>query len=519
MVGTIVSLFGLAPGAQPRVRELPQRAVLAGTVVDEACQPVPGVDVEYHFLASGHVPWLRSAADQVSVVRGKSDRDGRFALDVPAGVAGTCVATRPQQCAVRVSCVGGDAVLLRLARAAVRTFTVRGLVDDGALQVVFEGPSPLAPMRVVPVQGRLAVPRWAGLGALVLLPDARVSQRSRVPWFGASGADRDRIATLEATPRRIEFAWAAPVDVPRALRFAGFGLPGADACVWRGQRSDGVPFALRGEDCGQAESGAGRRVRGDLLDEVVLVASVQVPLVGDELAFTAYEVLARDGDEWIVPGWAPHPAALLVGRDAAGWRVLAPDNHASSGPARALRAVVCGDDGAPVHGAAVRLRPRHSRPKEAWHGFAGLEIVAGADGVARLPVRLPDGEYEWIAMAPDGRVALGATTVAGEDVDLRVEVATGGNARGLIVDADGEPIAGLMVELRAGRSDVPLSFGWAEHRTFTASDGEFCVRGLALDQTYELVCGSAAWGEIIVDGVRAGESKLYLQLRPPATPR
>ena len=122
-------------------------------------------------------------------------------------------------------------------------------------------------------------------------------------------------------------------------------------------------------------------------------------------------------------------------------------------------------------------------------------------------------------MAADGRTAFGVVKVAGGDVEVAAALPEGGLVRGLVVDADGEPIAGLAVELHAGLGEVPASFGWPEHRTHTDTDGEFCLRGLRQDQAYELVASSPAWGEVVADGVRAGDTKLGLQLRPPAAPR
>ena len=150
---------------------------------------------------------------------------------------------------------------------------------------------------------------------------------------------------------------------------------------------------------------------------------------------------------------------------------------------------------------------------------AGLECSGRARGDFALPVRLCDGEYDWVAMAPDGRVAHGSVQIGGADRELAIELRDGGEVCGLVIDADGEPIAGLAVDLRAGKSEVESSFGWPEHRAFTGLDGEFRLRGLDPEQLYELTCGSAAWGEVMVDGVRANGMSLSLQLRPPASPR
>ncbi|MEZ5963630.1 MAG: carboxypeptidase-like regulatory domain-containing protein [Planctomycetota bacterium] len=507
---TLSSAIAVAPRAQTRASE---EVTLCGQVVVADGAPAGAVEVAFHYRSSAGVPWLRSAVEQVEVVKGRSDNDGNFVLCVPAQVAGTCVAWRDQLRGAALGVVGGDRVRVCLARAAARTFELDG-AGDATLDVVFEAVTPLAPARVSAGGGRLSVPSWPGIGAVVLLPQGRLTRGGRMPWFGASGADRRRVRTHEAGCAALDLAWAAPLELPVAVWRGTTRLPVAGDLLWRGQLRGGQPFVARGTEVMRAPCATPRRLGASGRDAVVAVGNVEVDVGDDSLVFTVAEALGRDGEAFVVPGWLPADA-LLLARNADGWCVLGE----GAGDGGHLTVTVRGDDREPVAGAVVRVRPHSSRPREPWHGFPGLELVTDRSGDGTLPVRLAGGEYEWIVMAPDGRSAHGRTSVVGGDVTLPVELTAGGAVRGLVVDADGEPIAGLMVELHGGDGDEALSFGWPEHRTHTGADGEFCLRGLRVDHPYELVCGSAAWGEVTADGVRAGQDRLALQLRPPAAPR
>lgn len=516
--------WGCAPpalAAQASDAALPAQSVeLRGLVEDADGAPAPGCAVAFHCLASQGVAWLRSAGERILTVHGASDAHGRFVLRVPAGVTGSCTAARGAECAL-ISVHGASApVRLRLGRPRTRRFTVTGLPEAAALDVLFEGPSPAPAVRAAVSGGHVEVPRVDGLGSVVLLPEGSVTRNGRLPWFGASGADRDRIAVLRATTWPLAFAWAAPAGEARLVRFDGAALTGPSEEVWCGQSADGSPFALRGAEVARAAGTFASSVQATGLHEAVGAAHARLCLGDDEVVFVATGRLAPAGTNvWRLPAWMDGAGALLLGRDDAGWRVLAHPGGDAPASAHTLRARVRDETGRPLAATTVRVRPLRCRPREPWQAMPGLEVVVGSDGRAALPVRLPDGTYEWIAMAPDGRSAFGEVAVASGTTELEVELSGAASVQGFVIDADGEPIAGLAVTLQSGGSQQPASFGWPEHRTFTGPGGEFVLRGLAPERLYELSCGSPAWGEGLVDGVRAGATGLALQLRPPAAPR
>lgn len=492
---------------------------MTGSVVDAARQPAAGAAVSFHFHASAGVPWLRSTTDDVAVVRGVTDSAGRFTLEVPAGVAGTCLAEGAAAGALATACVSGRVVQLQLAPVRTRTFSVR---SDGRLPPLalrFEGATPLAAIALAAANDTVVVPQWSGLGGVLLCPPGFARRDSGTPWVGVAGCARDRLFLAPAPSRGDAVRWCAPLDAGVARVGEAAGWWGNEKLTWIGQLADGTPFAARGEMVVRGPRADAHAIELDGCDTAVVAARVVLALTPDEdVSFTIAEPLARAGERWCLPAWVTAPAAaLLLGRDRSGWRVLA--RSGENAPAFMLRGSVRGEAGAAAAGAVLRVRPVHCRPGASYHAFFGLEVVSDAGGAFTLPVRLCDGAHEWIAAARDGRVAWGQITIAGADHELSVTLPSGGEISGLVLDGDGEPIAGLAVDLRAGRTEVPSSFGWPEHRTFTSHDGEFVLRGLEAEQAYELTCSSVAWGDATVDGVRAGDTGVSLQLRPPAAPR
>jgi len=490
-------------------------ARVSGVVVDRDRRPVAGARVAFHYATTLGVPWLRSSAETIAVTATVAERDGRFALLVPVGIAGTCIAEGEQGVAVAARAVAGDALRMQLAPARARRFKLLGEVPPGPWQLVFEGPSPLAPRAARSVDGTLHADLVPGFGAVLALPDGFARMPGGAPWFGVSGADVDWLRLAACAPSGPAVAWAAVREAP-CVRVADGRRGGASGVVWFGQLVGGEPFAARDAEPCLAPAGE-RRSLSARADEVVLVASVCAALDdGEEVAFVAADRLAGEADRWHVPGWAGADApALVLARTGDEWRLL----DGGGAPLGLLRGRLTDEDGAPAARAAVRVRPLRCRPADAWKAFPGLEVVADERGGFALPVRLPAGEYEWAAAAPDGRTAGGTLRLDAAGGEAALVLPRGARLTGFVLDADGEPAPGVALELRAGRDDRALSFGWAEHRTFTDARGEFAFGGLAQDALYELVCASAAWGDLVVSGLRPGEEPLCVQLRAPASPR
>src|SRR5690606_22653227 len=351
-------------------------ARVSGVVVDRDRRPVAGARVAFHYATTLGVPWLRSSAETIAVTATVAERDGRFALLVPVGIAGTCIAEGEQGVAVAARAVAGDALRMQLAPARARRFKLLGEVPPGPWQLVFEGPSPLAPRAARSVDGTLHADLVPGFGAVLALPDGFARMPGGAPWFGVSGADVDWLRLAACAPSGPAVAWAAVREAP-CVRVADGRRGGASGVVWFGQLVGGEPFAARDAEPCLAPAGE-RRSLSARADEVVLVASVCAALDDrEEVAFVAADRLAGEADRWHVPGWAGADApALVLARTGDEWRLL----DGGGAPLGLLRGRLTDEDGAPAARAAVRVRPLRCRPADAWKAFPGLEVVADERG-------------------------------------------------------------------------------------------------------------------------------------------
>lgn len=478
-------------------------ATLHGEVCDGNGAPVPDAEVSFHSAATLGMPWLRSAADQVAVVRGRSDRAGRFAVSVPRAVSGTCLARHGDRVAVATRCDPGAPLRLRLMPLPQRRLTFAGAIPE-RVEIGFEGPSPLAGEVLSGTAGVFVVPCLPGFGGTLLLPPGLATRagQSLVP---GSGADRDRFVLVAAPVLEQRRRWARVQAEPSLSWPAGERWPQAAAAF--GQDDAGRPFAVgdgRLELAG-LRAGASGRVPGHGASRALLVAECRD--LGPTPFVAALE-LPQDRAAFVLPAWLRDDVAhFVVLETVAGPSLLDARNELA--PVFELR--VESDTSA-----LVRLRPARCRPA-AGCAFAGLEVAVPGRATA-LPVRLPADRYEWVAMASDGRRAQGELAFDGR-AGLRVAFDAGEELRGLVIDADGEPAAGVRVTLLSGRGDQAFSFGWSEHEVFTGVDGEFALRGLVAARDYELLASGAAWGEVFANGVRSEASPVLLQLRVPAAPR
>lgn len=168
------------------------------------------------------------------------------------------------------------------------------------------------------------------------------------------------------------------------------------------------------------------------------------------------------------------------------------------GSATVSGVVVDADGGAPVPGAS--LFAQRQEPDE-WSATA----EAGPDG--RFSLSIEPGDYRLRVRAKDRQpvdmpLSVGAAGVS----DLRIDMQRGLTISGRVLDAAGRPVPGLAI----AALDAPAAYGI---RATVLGDGSFLIAGLA-EKPYRLVCGSAALGYAVRDGVKAGGDPVTLRLRP-----
>ncbi|MFN8090789.1 MAG: carboxypeptidase-like regulatory domain-containing protein [Vicinamibacteria bacterium] len=167
------------------------------------------------------------------------------------------------------------------------------------------------------------------------------------------------------------------------------------------------------------------------------------------------------------------------------------------GSATVSGVVVDAEGGAPVSGASL-----YAQRQEADEWSASAE--AGADG--RFSFGVEPGDYRLRVRAVDRQpidmpLSVGAAGVS----DVRVEMQRGLAISGRVLDATGRPTPGLAV----AALEVPGAYG---ARSIAVGDGSFRIAGLA-DKPYRLLCGTAALGYAVRDGVKAGREPVTLRLR------
>ncbi len=498
-----------------------QAPSLRGEVTRADGTRAAGVAVTFHAARVLGIAGLRAGAESVDVWQTSTDADGRFRLEVPPSLAGTCLVQAGPEVGAASPVVAGPALVrITLAPGARREFEVRG-GPAGGFEVAYEGPGALAPLRLAATGTRLSVPAVPGHGAVLLTPSGFVSARSGESYLPGSGYDRERIHLLAVPTSPRSVRWAAPLHAPVARRGALTGLWGRETTAWHGQGDDGTPFVAAGDETGfPAAAEEARRVEvGEGAGRAVLIAHATVELAGDAVTFAVAEMLAVEGSEAVLPRWVsadtPH---LVIVDDARGPRLLGAGLSGAGGSLDAHRVVgrVRAGDGALAAGVTVRVRPQ---TEAGTPPAPAIEATTGDDGGFVLPVRLPRGAYELFAVAPDSRQAHAMFAVEGDDARIDVQLEDGARLHGLLVDADGEPAAGVRVELLLGADDVAASFGWPERFVFTDRRGEFEFRGLREGAAYEIACDSAAYGGVAANGATPGEGAVLLQLRAGAAPR
>lgn len=501
-----------------------QASALRGVVTRPDGARAAGVDVSFHAVRVCGIAGLRAGAERIDVWRTTTDGDGRFALDVPASLAGTCLAETGSEVGVVAPLVAGPGLVrVELVAAGRRLLEIVGV--DGPVSgappgevtfdVNFEGPGPLAPRRLTREDGRVALPDIPGYGAVLLAPVGFLSTRTGDVWMPGSGYDRDRVRLSPAPRRELAVRWAAPVGVSGARRGPMSELWGASTTAWHGQLVDGTPF-LAAEDTVVRLPGV-EAVRvvavGEPSARAILIAHVSLVVGSGEFSFTVADELVCAGGSARLPSWLPDGVPHLVVIDGApGPRLLGGGGEAAW---RMLGRVRDGE-GLGVAGVTARVR-RVAAAGELPQ--PSIEATSGPGGGFVLPVRLPPGAYEVLAAATDGRQSHRMFTVGVDDARVDLVLDAGARLHGLLVDADGEPAAGVRVDLLLGADDVAASFGWPERFAFTDRRGEFAFAGLIEGAAYEVACDSAAYGGVVANGATPGGDAVLLQLRAGPAPR
>ena len=221
------------------------------------------------------------------------------------------------------------------------------------------------------------------------------------------------------------------------------------------------------------------------------------------------------------------PARLQVPAGAAGAAGgPAPDLRVVLHPGRTAFGVVIDSGRRPVAGAQVTLRATPpadlaARMREARDPlrFPGVTDAAGRFAVKNLPAGTFDLAVRARGFAPLTVPALALPDGTGTSDLGTVLLAPGGAIRGVVSDAQGEPVADAEVRaLGADRDGLSFVLGEAESTgLFTAADGSFALEDLAPGRTLDLVVTHPGYGPASAPGVAVPTpSPLRIVLRPTA---
>jgi hypothetical protein len=186
-------------------------------------------------------------------------------------------------------------------------------------------------------------------------------------------------------------------------------------------------------------------------------------------------------------------------------------------------------EGQPVERADVRANAHETR------GMIGGEersqkAKTGAGGRCTIEHLLP-GTYTVVAEAAghaNGRTE--ATVTAEQPAEAVIRLGAGGAASGIVVDPDGNPVAGARVG-HAMNIEIPLLGDLADQLggdflgkvaagddlPRTGPDGRFALTGLGYDAPFVVVARHDEFAPGMLKNVRVGATDLRIQLQGPAT--
>ncbi len=466
--------------------------------------------------------------------------------------------------------VRAGAASLRLAAGAPRSIAVhdaQGKAMPGVLVVLKESSWPAGRTAE---SGRLdlAVPA-AGIDLRLAAADGRrLDARLR-------GAKPEEASPAVAT--RLTLPPAAPVSGKVVAEAGGRPVPGA--LVWRDQDlgsmlragADGtfrfphlaaetrVFAAAPGTFAAQEKAAAGRVPTLTLLPRLaargVVVDEAGQPVAGADLKATPLASLSRRNLAALLSGGFARSAAsgrFQLSRLASGiaydlrvqrqgfaparLQVPARAAGAAGGPAPDLRVVlhrgrtafglVIDSGRRPVAGAQVQLRATPpadlgARLREARDPlrFPGVTDAAGRFEVKNLPAGSFDLAVRARGFAPLTVPALALPEGTGASDLGTVLLAPGAAIRGVVTDAQGEPVADAEVRVEGtDRDGLSFVLGEAESTgLFTAADGSFALEDLAPGRTLDLFVIHPGYGPASAPGVAVPTpTPLRIVLRPTA---
>jgi protocatechuate 3,4-dioxygenase beta subunit len=490
--------------------------------------------------------------------RGVTGVGGRTGLPRPPGTAAELAAVAPGMAPARFVLAAGDAVAaLRLEPGVPWTIEVRDRRRQPVAGAVIATEAAVLPLAVTGTDGRaevrlpageevpLSVAAAAGTGRLVVVPpagdEAGAAPRSAVVVLEPRGRLAGRV--LGASERRplagatvwhalrpdlqatagADGAFALPLEPGAAVSGRWLVRAAAAGHEWHGQ------WVSHGEEETVFLLSPRSAISGRVVDEdgepvpgASLVAASQgrsrtgrQPAVdratsGEDGGFRLLRLEPEEVHRLVVdrPGFATtetEVTAPVAGAARPGVRIVLVRGNGAYG-------LVFGADGRPLAGASVRL----SAGNPAWRAAPGMvrpgdgpdEPRATTDGEGRFRLaNLLPGRYD-LHVAAEGHAPLRVPGVevpeAPADGDLgSVYLEAGADVTGRVVDADGEPVAGVEVHVYARDLMTGMTMPSAADRVTTGADGRFVLRDLTPDAVVDLMFQATGFAQESVMGVIA----------------
>ena len=252
-------------------------------------------------------------------------------------------------------------------------------------------------------------------------------------------------------------------NAPEGTHFVGVSAKNMVAAqvgpltLWSGRVIEDIEIAL----------GAGEVIEGQVVDqngEAIAGATLLGQIIGSRYFHT------RSDGEGRFRATGVHPGIVTMSVQKPGY--LKWTDSAVTSPSSNLRIVL-------DQAGALRGRVIDSQTRAPIRSFkVGRTRVEDSDGYFDVPV-LEDEAY-WIAISATDYAAqyLGPFVFSGSPIDVGTVALDGGHeVYGLVLDQDGEPLAGATIRSTFGLQGKRKG-PYAQYTTATASDGSFVLSGL-----------------------------------------